>query len=122
MSVILNDKQTTISFFKEEVEGFVRKRGWEKYHTPKNLIQALQIEAAELSEIFLFKDYSIEQILNDNELRENISDELADIFIYLISLLNKCKINLTDAFHKKMEKNRTKYSVKEFNNGNYYKK
>jgi len=122
VSLIFNDKQTTLSFFKEEVAEFVRKRGWKKFHTPKNLIQALQIEAAELSEIFLFKDYTIEQILSKDELLEDISDEIADIFIYLISLLNICKIDLTEAFYKKMEKNSTKYSIKEFNNGIYYKK
>lgn len=122
MSLILNDKQTTLSFFKDDVAEFVRKREWGKFHTPKNLIQALQIEAAELSEIFLFKDYPIEEILNNQELLADISDEIADIFIYLISLINACEIDLTEAFNNKMKKNRTKYPINEFNNGNYYKK
>jgi hypothetical protein len=53
VSLILNDKQTTLSFFKDAIAEFVRKREWTRFHTPKSLIQALQIEAAELSEIFL---------------------------------------------------------------------
>ena len=122
VSLILNDKQTTLSFFRDDVAEFVRKREWAKFHTPKNLIQALQIEAAELSEIFLFKDYPIEEILNNQELLADISDEIADIFIYLISLINVCEIDLTEAFNNKMKKNRTKYPINEFNNGNYYKK
>lgn len=122
MSIILSDKHTTLSFFKDEVAEFVQNRDWGKYHTPKNLIQALQIEASELSEIFLFKDYSLEQILDNSELLKDISDELADVFIYLISLINVFGIDLTEAFSNKMKKNSAKYPIKEFNNGIYYKK
>ncbi len=117
-----NDLTTTISFFKKDVKKFVEARNWTQYHTPKNLIQALQIEAAELSELFLFKDYDLNEILNNKELLSNISDELADVFIYLISLLNSLNLDLAQAFQAKMEKNNKKYPLKEFNNGDYYKK
>ncbi|MGB5910027.1 MAG: nucleotide pyrophosphohydrolase [Promethearchaeia archaeon] len=117
-----NDKNTSIAFFKEIVKDFVKKRNWSNYHTPKNLIQALGIEIAELSELFLFKEYSVDEILKNKSLFESISDELADIFIYLISLVNCLGIDLTKSFTKKMEKNETKYPIKEFNDGKYYKK
>lgn len=122
MSIIISDENTNISFFKEEIKEFVLKRGWTKYHTPKNLIQALQIEIAELSEIFLFKDFQLDQIIKDKKLLSNISDEIADVFIYLISLINVFNIDLTEIYQNKMEKNRFKYPVDEFNNGIYYKK
>ncbi len=117
-----NDKNTSIAFFKEIVKDFVKKRNWSNYHTPKNLIQALGIEIAELSELFLFKEYSVDDILKNSSLFESISDELADIFIYLISLVNCLGIDLTKSFTKKMEKNVRKYPIKEFNDGKYYKK
>lgn len=117
-----NDKNISIAFFKEIVKDFVKKRNWSNYHTPKNLIQALGIEIAELSELFLFKEYSVDDILKNNSLFESISDELADIFIYLISLVNCLGIDLTESFNKKMEKNERKYPIKEFNDGKYYKK
>ncbi len=117
-----NDLTTTISFFKKEVKTFVEARNWTKYHTPKNLIQALQIEAAELSELFLFKDYKVEDILQNKQVLSDISDEIADVFIYLISLLNSLNLDLTQSFMSKMEKNDKKYTLKEFNTGDYYKK
>ncbi len=117
-----NDKNTSIAFFKEIVKDFVKNRNWSNYHTPKNLIQALGIEIAELSELFLFKEYSVDDILKNSSLFESISDELADIFIYLISLVNCLGIDLTKSFTKKMEKNVRKYPIKEFNDGKYYKK
>lgn len=117
-----DDSNTNLLYFKMEVEKFVNERGWTKYHTPQNLIQALGIEVSELSEIFLFKDLDIRMIDENRALFENISDEVADIFIYLISLVNRLNINLTDAFARKMIKNRLKYPVEEFNNGDYHKK
>lgn len=117
-----NDLNTPVSFFKREVENFVEKRYWTKYHTPKNLVQALNCEAGELSQLLLFKDYKKEEIWNDEKLITNISDEIADVFIYIISLVNALDLDLSQAFMKKMEKNKKKYSIKEFNDGIYYKR
>ena len=118
----VKDLLTTISFFKKEVKDFVEERNWKKYHTPKNLVQAINCEAGELSQLLLFKDYKMEEILNNKELLSNISDEIADVFIYLISLINALNLDLSQIFINKMEKNKKKYSSKEFNNGIYYKK
>ncbi|MBD3212756.1 MAG: nucleotide pyrophosphohydrolase [Candidatus Lokiarchaeota archaeon] len=118
----INDSDTQVSFFKTTVKRFVEKRGWKKYHTPKNLIQAMDIELAELSELFLFVDYDMKDILNNEELYKNIKEEVADIFIYLISFVNTLNIDLSESFVEKMEKNRKKYDIKEFNDGRYYKK
>jgi len=117
-----NDINTTISFFKKEVKKFVEDRNWIKYHTPKNLVQAINCEAGELSQLLLFKDYMKEEIFDNKALLTNISDEIADVFIYLISLINALDIDLSQIFINKMEKNKKKYSSKEFNNGIYYKK
>jgi len=121
MNHIPKDNNTSVSFFKNEVQKFVRDRNWTKFHTPKSLIQALSIEVSELSEIFLFKDISLDTINSDKELLENISGEISDVFIYLISLVNSINLDLTSAFIKKMEKNKDKYSVEDFNNGSYQK-
>jgi len=116
------DLNTTISFFKQEVKKFVEERNWNQYHNPKNLVQAINCEAGELSQLLLFKDYTKEEIWNNKELLTRISDEIADVFVYLISLINALDLDLSQTFINKMEKNRKKYSSKEFNNGIYYKK
>jgi NTP pyrophosphatase (non-canonical NTP hydrolase) len=116
------DKDTTISVLKVKIAKFVEERNWSKYHTIKSLIQAIQIEAAELSELFLFKELTKDDVLSNKELFESVSDEIADVFIYLLSLLNTLDLDLTDIFFKKMEKNSQKYPTEEFNKGNYHKK
>ncbi|MFW9866481.1 MAG: nucleotide pyrophosphohydrolase [Candidatus Thorarchaeota archaeon] len=118
----LNDKNTSVSYFKDEVKNFVNKRDWIRYHTPKNLVQAIHCEAGELSQLLLFRDYTKDDIWNEKELLSDISDEIADVFIYLISLINSLNLDLSQIFIKKMIKNKIKYSIEEFNNGNYYKK
>lgn len=117
-----NDNNITISFFKEELKNFIEERNWVKYHTPKNLVQAINCEAGELSQLLLFKDYAKEEIKENENLLGNISDEIADVFIYLISLINSLDLDLTNIFMNKMKKNKKKYSKKEFNDGKYYKK
>lgn len=118
----ITDNNTTISVFKNEVNKFVMERNWSKYHTPKNLSQALSVEAGELMELFLFKDYSVDEILNNNNFLENLSNEIADVFIYLICLINRLNLDLTNIFIKKMLKNKEKYTPDEFNDGFYRKK
>ena len=122
MNINPEDNNTTISYFKEEIGRFVKERRWTKFHNPKDLIQALGIEVSELSELFLFKDLSLDIIHNDKEILENISDEIADVFIYLISLLNSLNVDLTSAFIRKMKKNEGKYTIDEFFDGSYHKK
>ena len=118
----ITDFETTISFFKEEVSKFVEDRNWNVYHTPKNLVQAINCEAGELSHLLLFKEYTVDEIWKDPQLLTRISEEIADVFIYLISLVNALNLDLSEIFVSKMEKNKKKYSNNEFNNGKYYKK
>ncbi|MFX1325613.1 MAG: MazG-like family protein [Promethearchaeota archaeon] len=117
-----HDENTSISYFKKEVAQFIEDRRWLKYHTPKNLVQAINCEAGELSQLLLFKDITKEEIWDNKELLANISEEIADVFIYLISLVNLLDLDLRYVFTNKMVKNRKKYNIKEFNNGLYYKK
>ena len=118
----MNDLNTSVSFFKDEIKNFVNKRDWIRYHTPKNLVQAIHCEAGELSQLLLFRNYTKDDIWNEKELLSNISDEIADVFIYLISLINILNLDLSQIFAEKMKKNKIKYNTVEFNNGQYYKK
>ena len=83
----MSSKNNDISFFQNEVRNFVKERNWTKYHTPKNLIQAMGIEVSELSELFLFKDYSVDEILEKKMLLEDIENEIAGEYFNTHSVL-----------------------------------
>jgi NTP pyrophosphatase (non-canonical NTP hydrolase) len=48
----MNDSDTTLSELRELVREFRDRRGWARFHTPKNLTMAIAVEAAELMEQF----------------------------------------------------------------------
>jgi len=115
------DSIATISEMKDRMQKFVLERKWKSYHTPKELAIALNIESSELLENFLFRSYGVEEIMKSPDLMKKIEDEVADVFAYLLSFCTSLKIDLSDAYLRKMEKNDRKYPSEEFQ-GNYEKR
>ncbi|MHA1339297.1 MAG: nucleotide pyrophosphohydrolase [Promethearchaeota archaeon] len=108
-----NDSSTNLQQLKDIMNEFVVERKWSKYHQPKELAQAICIEAAELLELFLWSNPDIKAIKEDVELMSALKEEIADVFAYMLSMINSLNIDLTSVFLSKMEKNRKKYP-KEF--------
>jgi len=96
---------------RDTLRAFTREREWDRYHTPKNLAMALIVEAAELAEHFQWLTPEESQSLRDGGKREQISDELADVLIYLVELADTLDIDLAAAARDKIEKNALKYPV-----------
>lgn len=89
---------------------FMHDRDWEQFHRPKELTAAIAIEAAELQELFLWREReSASEIKNDDERMRKILDEIADILIYTIYLANDMNINLKEAIFNKTNRNRERY-------------
>ena len=100
----------------DEIDGLIKQfsvhRDWDQFHTPKNLLIALIAEMGELSEVVLWKsDQDLEKYLLSGEGKEKISEEIADVAIYLIRLCQKLNINLLEIIQSKMDKNNAKYPV-----------
>jgi uncharacterized protein YabN with tetrapyrrole methylase and pyrophosphatase domain len=53
----------------------------------------------------------IEELLKQSAQREAISDELADVLFFLLRISQKYDFDLSDAFLKKLQKNKAKYPV-----------
>jgi NTP pyrophosphatase (non-canonical NTP hydrolase) len=86
---------------------FRHERDWEQFHRPKELAAAIAIEAAELQELFLWKEgESAREIRNDDERMGQISGEIADILIYLLYLANDLEVDLQRTVMNKIEKNK----------------
>lgn len=94
----------------KQIRQFSEERGWEKYHTPKNLAMALSVEAAELLEHFQWVTPQASQNPTE-ERRLAIRDEIGDIQIYLANLADKLDIDLEKAALDKLKKAEKKYPV-----------
>jgi NTP pyrophosphatase (non-canonical NTP hydrolase) len=89
-------------------EEFVVERDWDKFHNPKNLAAGLSIEASEVLEIFQWMSAEESECLSAPKL-DSLSDELADVLLYLVRLAGKYDIDLLSAADSKLQKNITKY-------------
>lgn len=94
----------------EAVRAFGRERDWHLYHSPKNLTSALIVEAAELLEPFQWLTQEESRNLPAHK-KEAVRQEMADVFIYLISLANCLDIDLLKAAEDKLAINAAKYPV-----------
>lgn len=83
---------------------FRNERDWEQFHNPKDLALAINIEAGELLELFLWKN------ANDAN-KDKIKEELADVFAYAFLLAEKYQFDVKEIVLEKITKNGEKYPV-----------
>jgi len=90
-------------------------RNWKQFHTPENLSKSIVLEAAELLENF--------QWGSTNASKENIKEEIADIFAYCLLLCDYYEFDIKKIMEEKIVKNSIKYPVeKSFGKSNKYNK
>lgn len=94
----------------QAIETFRTDRDWIQFHKPKDLAISLALEAAEVLEHFQWKT---DEQINEYAVKakEEIGDELADVFVYLTMLSNDLGIDLFEAAFRKVKKNAVKYPV-----------
>ncbi|HLZ85958.1 MAG TPA: nucleotide pyrophosphohydrolase [Puia sp.] len=82
-------------------------RQWAQFHDSKNLALAISIEAAELNELFLWKEGAGAEEVDKTRLKE----ELADIFTFCFLLADKHKLDVKEIILDKIRLNEKKYPV-----------
>lgn len=92
------------------VRTFAGARGWERFHSPKNLSMALAAEAGELLEPFLWLSEEESRRLSPETSRA-VGEELADVLIYLVRLADVLEIDLLKEAESKIAKNEANYPV-----------
>ena len=106
------DTTTTVQELRDAMARFVRERDWEQFHSPKNLVMGLSVEAAELMEHFLWVENEVSRrVVADPAKLGEIADEMADVACYLLALSNTLGIDLSEAIRGKLVKNALKYPV-----------
>ena len=87
----------------ERIKTFRDARDWKQFHNHKDMALSLVLEAAELLEHFQWKNPTeIEGHVKQNH--DALSDELADVAMYLFELADNLGINITDAIEGKMKR------------------
>ena len=86
----------------ENVVEFTRERDWDQFHSPENLAKSIAIESGELLECFQW---------NNNYDKEEVCEELADVFTYCIMMADKLNVDPEEIILKKLDKTRKKYPI-----------
>jgi NTP pyrophosphatase (non-canonical NTP hydrolase) len=104
------DATTPVATHKDAIRRFAEERGWEPYHSPKNLVMALASEVGELCEVFRWlTPEESRAAADDPATREAIADELADVANIVFLLSAHTGIDLSEAIRAKLVKNAVKY-------------
>ena len=87
------------------IRAFNEHMDWDQFHTPENLAKSISIEAAELLECFQWN--------NEYDLQE-VSEELADVYSYVLMMADAINVDLDEITLAKLEKTKAKYPVDKF--------
>jgi NTP pyrophosphatase (non-canonical NTP hydrolase) len=88
----------------KKLKDFRDERDWEQFHNPKDLALAINVEAGELLELFLWKS-------PEDANKEKVKEELADIFAFAFLLADKYDFDVKQIVLDKIRMNGEKYPV-----------
>jgi len=104
-------KSKELNELQNKLKKFANDRDWQQFHSPKNLVMALSGEAGELTEHFQWLSERDSYLIDDNETLEEVTHEVADVFLYLVQICEKLDIDLLKAANEKMIINEKKYPI-----------
>ncbi len=87
---------------KEMLVKFREDRNWGQFHTPENLAKSVVLEASELLENFQW---------GNSEDINNISEEIADVFGYLLLMCEHYDLDIIEISKEKIKHNEEKYPI-----------
>ncbi|VVB54138.1 MazG-like family protein [uncultured archaeon] len=104
--------QSDLDLLLNEALMFRDARDWKKFHTPGALAADLSVESNELLSHFVFKDEKEQRLMLENpKKKQEVADEMGDVFHALLLLSHECGIDLKKAFQEKLIKTGRKYPI-----------
>ncbi|XAR49112.1 dCTP diphosphatase [Bertholletia excelsa] len=110
--VLERESEISLDELKKKMADFARERDWEPFHSPRNLLLALVGEVGELCEVFQWKGEVARGLPGwEEEERQHLGEELADVLLYLVRLSDMCGVDLGKAAIRKLQLNAIKYPL-----------
>ncbi len=87
-------------------------RDWKQFHSLKDLILSLNLEASELLELTQWKsEGEFEALAGESGMKAKLEEECADVLLYLLLIAERAGIDLAAAADAKIDRNGEKYPV-----------
>ena len=102
----------TLNDLTKQLIEFRDARDWRQFHSLKDLILSLSLEASELLELAQWKPEEIfEKEAGTEPLQQRLREECADVLLYLLLIAERSGIDLQQAAADKIKSNNLKYPV-----------
>jgi len=102
----------SVSDLTAQLIAFRDARDWRQFHSLKDLILSLSLEASELVELTQWKpEGQFEEEAHDEPMQQRLREECADVFLYLLLVCERAGIDIQQAAADKIESNGLKYPV-----------
>lgn len=89
---------------------FIAERDWEKFQDPKSVMLALVGEVGELAELLQWLPAGeVRELARQEPLHTRLSEEMADVLVYLVGLADQCGVELGPAALDKIASSSTKH-------------
>lgn len=115
------DPGTSFESLSDAIAEFAVDRDLTKFHTLPNLLIALMGEVGEVAELVQWRSpEELAATLSNEDGRTRLSEELADVLIYLVRMAQGAGIDLLQAAERKLSINAARYPI-EASKGNAVK-
>jgi len=96
----------------QRLVNFRDERSWQQFHSIKELILSLNLEAGELLELTQWQSgEQFDEAIGDQQIKSRLEEECADVLAYLLLIAERADFDIVQAAHNKIDKNELKYPV-----------
>ena len=97
---------------RDAARAFIAERDWEQFQDPKSVMLALVGEVGELAELLQWLPAdAARDLAHEEPLHTRLSEEMADVLVYLVGLADQCGVDLGAAALAKIEASGGKHPV-----------
>lgn len=108
----MSEDRPSLDELTKRLIAFRDARDWRQFHTLKDLIVSLNLEAGELLELTQWKsESSFETEAGTDPTRRRLAEECADVLLYLLLIAERAGIDIQLAAARKIAENDIKYPV-----------
>ena len=108
----MEDHRPTLDDLTRQLLDFRDARNWRQFHSLKDLILSLNLEASELLELAQWRsEAEFERDAKTDTTHKKLEEECSDVLLYLLLIAERTGIDLQKAAARKIAANDAKYPV-----------
>lgn len=112
LSIAMNEDRPSLEELTRRLLEFRDARDWRQFHSLKDLIISLNLEAGELLELSQWKtEAGFESEAGTATMRRRLEEECSDVLLYLLLIAERAGIDLQTSAARKIATNEMKYPV-----------